>query len=395
MQSLSKQEIVYLAALFHDVAKGRGGDHSDLGAVDAEAFCLEQGLSRYDARLVAWLVRNHLELSITAQKQDIGDPDVINAFARRVGDETHLDYLYMLTCADVRGTNPKLWNSWKASLFHEFYQRVKQALRRGLESPIDQDELVRETQEAARNLLAEQQLDAGDIERTWQRFSPAYFLRHTAEEVAWHTRLLAERAAASEEPLVAIEPQSVRGTTGVLVFGRPRKHGFARATAVLDQLGLTIVDARIAPASNGFSLDIYHVLEENGSPILDAERITEMKGSLWRSLQQPEGFPLAVSRRTPRQVRLFHTPTQIMISTDERNHRSVLELVAGDRPGLLCDVGKALSEEQVDLQGARISTIGERAEDVFYITDHHHAPLDAAAEERLRQKLITALTHAG
>src|SRR5215468_1273659 len=153
MQQLPKPEVVYLAALFHDVAKGRGGDHSELGAVDAEAFCLEQGLSRYDARLVAWLVRNHLELSITAQKQDIGDPQVINAFAQRVGDETHLDYLYVLTCADVRGTNPKLWNSWKASLFHDFYDRVKRALRRGFESPIDQEQLVRETQETARRLL--------------------------------------------------------------------------------------------------------------------------------------------------------------------------------------------------------------------------------------------------
>ncbi len=150
MQQLPKPEVIYLAALFHDIAKGRGGDHSELGAVDAEAFCLEQGLSRYDARLVAWLVRNHLLLSLTAQKKDIGDPQVINEFARQVGDETHLDYLYVLTCADVRGTNPRLWNSWKASLFQEFYERVRAALRRGLESPIDQEQLHRENQEAAR-----------------------------------------------------------------------------------------------------------------------------------------------------------------------------------------------------------------------------------------------------
>jgi [protein-PII] uridylyltransferase len=140
MQQLPKPEIAYLGALFHDIAKGRGGDHSDLGAVDAEAFCLEQGISRYDARLVAWLVKNHLLLSMTAQKQDIGDPQVVNEFARKVGDEVHLDYLYVLTCADVRGTNPKLWNSWKASLFNEFYDGVKRALRRGLETPVDQED---------------------------------------------------------------------------------------------------------------------------------------------------------------------------------------------------------------------------------------------------------------
>ncbi|HKZ74936.1 MAG TPA: [protein-PII] uridylyltransferase, partial [Steroidobacteraceae bacterium] len=247
MQALPKQEIAYLAALFHDIAKGRGGDHSELGAVDAEAFCLEQGLSRYDARLVAWLVRNHLELSITAQKQDIGDPEVINAFARKVGDETHLDYLYALTCADVRGTNPKLWNSWKASLFHDFYSRVKRALRRGLESPIDQDELIRETQAAARQMLSERGVPAADVERAWARLSAPYFLRHTPDEVAWHTRLIAERDPGSDEPLVALEPRSIRGTTAVLTFAPHRRHGVARTTAVLDQLGLTIVDARITP----------------------------------------------------------------------------------------------------------------------------------------------------
>src|SRR5258706_4933513 len=141
MQSLPRQEIAYLAALFHDIAKGRGGDHSELGAVDAEAFCLEQGLGRYEARLVAWLVRNHLILSITAQKKDISDPDIIHDFARHVRDQAHLDYLYVLTVADVRGTNPKLWNAWKARLFEQFYERTKRALRRGLESPVDQEEL--------------------------------------------------------------------------------------------------------------------------------------------------------------------------------------------------------------------------------------------------------------
>src|SRR5262245_51645546 len=177
MQQLAKQEVIYLAALFHDIAKGRGGDHSELGAVDAEAFCLEQGLSRYDARLVAWLVRNHLLLSITAQKQDIADPEVINGFAKKVGDEAHLDYLYVLTCADVRGTNPKLWNSWKESLFHQFYERVKHALRRGLESPLDQDELVQETRSASRRLLIERGIADREIDSVWSRFTDSYFLR--------------------------------------------------------------------------------------------------------------------------------------------------------------------------------------------------------------------------
>jgi [protein-PII] uridylyltransferase len=391
MQALPRSEVAYLAALFHDIAKGRGGDHSELGAVDAEAFCLEQGLSPYDARLTAWLVRNHLLLSITSQKQDIGDPQVINAFARKVGDETHLDYLYVLTCADVRATNPKLWNSWKATLFRDFYQRVKQALRRGLESPIDAEHLVRETQDAARRALFERGVAEEDIVAVWTRFTAGYFLQHSPEEVAWHTQLLSERDAASDEPLAALDPRSVRGTTAALIFARPRRHGFARTTAALDQLGLNIVDARITPSGDGFSLDLYHLLEDDGAPIADSDRLAEIEHALWRSLQGAADAPLAVSRRAPRQVRMFHTPTHISVSVDERNRRSVLELIAGDRPGLLSEVGQVLMREHIELHAAKIMTVGERAEDVFYLTDFDNRPLSAAAAEQLKAHLMQAL----
>jgi [protein-PII] uridylyltransferase len=390
-QQLPKPEIAYLAALFHDIAKGRGGDHSELGSVDAEAFCLEQGLSRYDARLVAWLVRNHLELSVTAQKQDITDTEVVNAFARKVGDETHLDHLYVLTCADVRGTNPKLWNSWKASLFHEFYERVKRALRRGLESPIDEEELIRETQGAARLLLIGHGISDEDISRVWARFSTLYFLQYTPEEVAWHTRLLVERQPGPGDTLVAIEPHSVRGTTAVLAFVPEGIQGFARTTAVLDQLGLNIVDARISPTDDGFSLGLYHILEDDGAPITDRDRQSEIEFSVLRALQRADATMPVVSRRAPRQARMFNTTTQVTISVDDRNHRSVLELIAGDRPGLLCDLGKVLMQQHVELRKAKIMTVGERAEDVFYVTDLQHRPLNEQAALRLKEHLLQAL----
>ncbi len=392
MQQLPRPEIVFLGALFHDIAKGRGGDHSDLGAVDAEAFCLEQGLSRYDARLVAWLVKHHLLLSMTAQKQDIGNPQVIGEFARRVVDEAHLDCLYVLTCADVRGTNPKLWNSWKASLFHDFYQRVRRALRRGLETPLDQEELLHEHQDGARVLLRGSGTAPAATERVWAHLPTVYFLRHSPEEIARHTRALAAAGnGGPDEARVAVEPRSELGTTAVMIYAPHRRHGFARATAVLDQLGLNILEARITPVGNGFSLDSYHVLEENGGAIEDDERRSEIEQALWSSLQRPEEAPLAVSRRATRQMRVFRTPTQILISVDERNARSVLELTDGDRPGLLCDVGKVLWEERVDLHGAKISTLGERAEDVFYVTDRAQRPLDEATAERLRARLTEAL----
>ena len=394
MQTLPKQELIYLGALFHDIAKGRGGDHSDLGAVDAEAFCLEQGLSRYDARLVAWLVKSHLLLSTTAQKLDIGDPQVINEFARKVGDEAHLDYLYVLTCADVRGTNPKLWNSWKASLFHGLYEKARRALRRGLETPVDKEELVRENQAGARALLQATGLPPAALDTVWSKLPETYFLRYTPEEIARHTQVLANPDSGGEAARVAVENQPGSGTTAVLIYAPHHRHSFARATAVLDQLGLNIVDARITPVGNGYSLDTYHVLEEDGAMIADTDRLSEIEYSLWASLKRAGEAPLAVSRRAPRQLRVFRTPTQIAISVDERNARSVLELVAGDRPGLLCDVGKVLWEESVDLHAAKVGTMGERAEDVFYITDGERRPLAEAAAERLRTRLMETLSPA-
>ncbi len=229
------------------------------------------------------------------------------------------------------------------------------------------------------------------MKEAWSRFSEAYFLQHSAEEVAWHTRLLAERDSGSDEPVVALDPRSLRGTTAVLIFARTRRDGFGRTTAVLDQLGLNVMDARITPTGDGFSLDLYHVLEDDGAPITDNDRLSEIKHAIWRSLQRPDDAPFAVSRRAPRQARMFNTPTQIALNVDERNRRSVLELTAGDRPGLLCDVGKVLMEERIVLHAAKIMTVGERAEDVFYVTDFDNMPLNAADSQRLRNRLMQAL----
>lgn len=391
MQALPKPELAYLSALFHDIAKGRGGDHSELGAVDAETFCLEQGLSRYDARLVAWLVNNHLIFSMTAQKKDISDPKIIHEFAQHVGDQTHLDHLYVLTASDVRGTNPKLWNNWKASLFAEFYERTKRALRRGLENPIDKDELIAETQTQANELLRQQGFDLARIESIWKHFTDTYFIRHTPDEVAWHTRLLARRESSDNAPLVAVEQQSGRGGTAILTYTPHSQHSFAHTTALLDQVGLNIVDARIMPTANGFSVDTYHVLEDDGREFTDARRIRELETQLTKVLSNPDDEALKVTRRAPRQVRMFSTNTQINFNEDEINHRTVLELIAGDRPGLLCEVGKVFMNERVAIHNAKIMTVGERAEDVFFVTDEKGALLNEAARKQLQERLVTTL----
>jgi len=391
MMKLERPEIVYLAALFHDIAKGRGGDHSELGAIDAEAFCLELGLSRYDARLVAWLVRKHLLLSVTAQKKDTSDPEIIREFAQEVGDQTHLDYLYLLTVADIRGTNPKLWNSWKASLFSDFYEKARRALRRGLEAPIDEDELVAETCAEALKALERRGIARDEVEQFWRRCTHGYFLRHTPVEVAWHTRLISERDPADESPLVAVRETPERGGNAVLTYMPHSPRSFARTTALLDQLGLNILEARITYLDDGMSLDSYLILDDTGEPISDRRQAAEIEQRLSRALQRTDEELPEVTRRAPRQVRMFSTPTQIVFSEDPTSRWTILEIVAGDRPGLLSRIGSVFLDESIDLFTAKIVTVGERAEDVFYVSDQAGEPLDDTAIERLRSKLKEAL----
>ncbi|MEM9385859.1 MAG: [protein-PII] uridylyltransferase [Pseudomonadota bacterium] len=390
MQALPKPEIAYLGALFHDIAKGRGGDHSELGAVDAEAFCLELGLPRYDARLVAWLVRHHLLLSVTAQKKDISDPEVLHEFASVVGDETHLDYLYVLTVADVRGTNPKLWNSWKASLFRELHQATRRALRRGLENPIDREELIDQTQAAAREQLLEGGLEPAAIDSVWNRFTDEYFLRHSPQEVIWHSNRLAPLAMDGAESLIAVAREPKRGGTGVLIYQPYSPANFARSTAVFAELGLNVLEARLTVVANQASLDTYVVLDESGKTLDDAGRVSELEQRL-REAMARDGLEPAVSRKTPRRVRLFSTRTRIEFAIDARAGHTVMELVAPDRPRLLFDAGTALREARVQLHTAKISTIGERAEDVFILTDEAGAPLTDAACAQLKELLLSAL----
>jgi [protein-PII] uridylyltransferase len=309
-----------------------------------------------------------------------------------VGDQTHLDCLNLLTVADVRGTNPKLWNSWKSSLFHDFYERTKRALRRGLEAPVDQDELVAETRAEATELLARAGIPAALAAVVWARMNDNYFLRHTPVEIAWHTRLLAEREPDDASPLVAVGEAAERGGNSVVTCLPHRQHNFARTTALLDQMGLNILDARITALEGGLSLDTYLVLEDTGTPIADRHRAHEIEQQLQRVLALPEdATPPAVTRRAPRQARMFSTPTQIAFSEDPLSQHTILELIAGDRPGLLSEVGKVLLAERVDVVTARIMTIGERAEDVFHVTDDRGMQLGDEARLRLQEKLTTAL----
>jgi len=371
---IPKPELLYIAALFHDIAKGRGGDHSTLGAKDAIRFCERHQLSRYDTRMAAWLVRNHLLMSTTAQRKDISDPEVINDFAAQVGNLTHLEHLYLLTVADIRATSPTVWNSWKDALLVELYQATRRALRRGLANPIEAEDIIRETQEDARELLEDTPVPAPAIRGFWDRLGEDYFLRYSADEIRWHTQAVA--AEGEDGPLVLIRQETERGGTEIFIY-TPRAEGlFAQVTTALDQLGLNIHDARIIGSRDGYTLDTYIVLEEDGEPIADPRRVDEIRQTLEHLLSTSEKPPLTVSRRLPRQLRHFPIPPQVSFEEDPHSDRTIMEVMASDRPGLLSKIGQALTGCGVMLQNAKVATLGERVEDVFFITDRQGRPLE-------------------
>ncbi|WP_346795793.1 [protein-PII] uridylyltransferase [Halomonas sp. Bachu 37] len=394
IHQLPKLEILWIAGLFHDIGKGRGGDHSLIGARDVEHFCHRHHVPAHDTRLVSWLVEHHLAMSMTAQKRDITDPDVIRDFARTVRDESRLDYLYVLTVADINATNPTLWNGWRASLLRQLYTETKRALRRGLNNPPERDDWVRETRAEARSLLLTIGIDSQQIDKLWDSLGEDYFLQYAPSEIVWQTQgILAHRE--SPLPLVLISaPTSdmAEGGTKVFIHTRSVDDLFAATAAAMEQLGLSIHDARIATSNNDWTLNTFIVLDDQGQAIRDPARIEEMHRHLVEELDDPDDYPQIVTRHTPRQLKHFKVPTEVLIEQDPANERTLLELTAPDRPGLLARVGQIFMEQDIALSAAKIATLGERVEDVFFITTKAGEPLtDPERQQQLRERLIEVL----
>ncbi|UCE90268.1 MAG: [protein-PII] uridylyltransferase, partial [Pseudomonadota bacterium] len=391
MARVPKQELLLIAGLFHDIARGRGGDHSELGARDAIEFCKHHGMSDYDARLVGWLVRAHLLMSTTAQRKDIDDPDVVHAFACEVGDRSRLDYLYLLTVADIRATSPKVWNSWKDSLLKELYYAARRALRRGLGNRIVQSELVAETRAEARKPLLAAGIDDDAVDSLWQTLGEEYFLRYSPSEVVWHTRSILEHGD-PDESLVLVRAESGRGGTEVVIYAHESQHLFAQITAALDQIGLTIVDARIITTTDDHAIDTFLVLEEDGQPISEPQRIQEIRDKLDEYLASDKLPEEPVARHVPRQAKHFRFPTRVEFSQDENTRRTIMDVTAYDRPGILSQIGAALVRCNTRVRNAKIATFGERAEDIFYITDSNDQPLSRPEQfEHLTDAITQAL----
>jgi [protein-PII] uridylyltransferase len=394
---LSKIELLYVAGLYHDIGKGRGGDHSELGALQARQFCRRHGLSSNDSELVSWLVRDHLVMSTISQRSDISDPEVIQDFARRVKTLERLDYLYALTVADINATNPTLWNSWRATLLRQLYMEARRALERGLDTPLERTERVRDTMEAALAELERLHIDRGRAVEIWDNPDDAFFLQQTVDDIVWQTRAISDHHI-DEGPLVLVRnvtgPVDTEGATQIFLYTPDRANLFAASVAALDQLNLSIQAARIHTSESGLCFNTYLVLDDDGMPLGEnALRFARIRDTLAKTISDPESFPRVLSRRVPRVLKQFARATEANVSNDPTGgDYSVLRVLAADRPGLLARLGTIFMEFDLNVMNANITTLGERVEDVFFITDRTGEPLaDAEMISRLERTICERL----
>ncbi|MGL5157480.1 MAG: [protein-PII] uridylyltransferase, partial [Acinetobacter junii] len=393
-QRISRHDIVYLAAIFHDIAKGRGGDHSELGALDAIEFCRTHGFTERECKLVAWLINNHLLMSLTAQKKDISDPDEVKEFAEKVGDMEHLDYLYTLTVADINATNPKLWNTWRASLMRQLYTYARDVIRSGLGRPVDYQMLIEDTKFAASELLVND-FSLAEVEKVWQELGDEYFVKESANEIAWHTQAILQHGD-NPAPLVLLRAHrnAAQDAVQIFIYTRDQPNLFATTVAVLDRMNLDVQDARIITASTAFSLDTYLVLDRFGTLLTDPERERKVKLALVEALSHPDQYPGIMQRRIPRHLRHFDVQNTVDIALNPALQQHMVEISTLDQPGLLARIGALFMLQGLDIHSARIATLGERAEDIFFVTKKNGVLLTDEEVKLFAETLKAALDEA-
>ena len=386
IQTVPKQELLLITGLFHDIAKGRGGDHSQLGAIDATEFCKLHDLSDYDTNLVAWLIRNHLLMSTTAQKKDISDPDVVYEFATKVGDLIHLKYLYLLTVADIRATSDSVWNSWKDSLLKNLYKATRNVLRQGLENPILKTELVFENKRLALSQLSDR-YSAEDVNRIWDKIDDDYFTRHTIKEIVWQTTTLLDD---NSETKVAFRHSAKHDVSTLFVYTRAFSGLTSIITSVLELFKLDIVDARIIETTSGNAFETYHIQNQSD---------TTAEESFYNKLQAAIKQHIADKTRASsasdtnfinRRIKHFLFSVTVTFDNTLSQDVTIMTVKAPDQPGILSRITHAIDKHNHNIISAKIATYGEIIEDIFNITDKDGSKLSEAAQLQLQQEIISS-----
>jgi len=354
--------ILYTAALFHDIAKGRGGDHSELGCKDVRTFCRQHGIATEDAQLIEFLVREHLCMSRIAQKEDLSNPEVIAAFAQRVGNERYLTALYLLTVADIRGTSPKVWNAWKGKLLEDLYRYTLRVLGGGAPDPRAE---VESRKREALTMLALHAEPFESHKALWATLDVSYFMRHEAADIAWHARQLSRHVGTGKSVVRARRSAAGEGMQ-VLVYTPDAPDLFARICGYFEEAGLSILDAKIHTAHNGYALDTFQVI----SPSLTdhyRELVAMVESELVRAIGVVGPLLPAGKGRVSRRVKSFPIAPRVDLRPDEKGQRWLLSVSASDRVGLLYSIARVLARHRINLQLAKVTTLGERVEDTFLI----------------------------
>jgi len=393
-KNFRRRELIVIAALYHDIAKGRGGDHSTLGKVDIANFAERHGLQPQEVDLLKWLVENHLLMSTISQREDTSDPDVIHKFATHVGDQMHLDYLYVLTVADINATNPRLWTEWKGSLMHNLYFETKRALQLGTVAPFSRAAWVREAKDSALRALGADNIVSAEAISVWRDVDEDFFLRESAEDVAEFTKaILANQDAGKAVILISDVGEEIPVATQIFVHSKDRQNNFSIIASALDRLNLNIHDARLNSNSEGSAFDVFYVLDEQDQPIgKDSLRCEKILQTLHQAIANPTEINIDVQQRTPRQLKNFALKTAANLRHDVEANCVILEIITPDRPGLLAHLTQIFVRFELRVLHAKISTLGERVEDIFYLTDKNLEPLtdsdvSAALIETIRREL--------
>ena len=390
-RQLPRVELLYIAGLYHDIAKGMGGDHSTLGATITRAFCERHQLPARETDLVCWLVTHHLVMSTTAQRKDTQDPQVIHEFAVLVGNQTRLDYLYALTVADINATNPTLWNGWRARLLQDLYLHTRKALRHGSEEQRDRSGYAQDIQQEVLSRFTGKQAEA--VLHLWEDVDDDYFVRERVADITWHTEEILARGP-DESPLILIQDAKTRqendGFTRIFIHTKDRKDLFVSILTALDSFRLEVVEAGIATSRADMTFNTFTILGMDRQPVSRDPRITErIKKTIMQAVVAEDIKPPQV-RRTPRRLVPFPMKTEVNIRQAPHLAQSVLEVSAPDRPGLLAVIAKVLVEGDINLVTAKITTLGERVEDIFYITDQAGRPITDPQQQQSLHDLLQA-----
>lgn len=385
--SFESPYLLYLGALFHDIAKGRGGDHSKLGTLDAKRFCQQHGLSKEETQLVAWMVESHLSMSSTAQKLDLSDPQVIENFSKLVADERHLVALYLLTVADIRGTSPKVWNAWKAKLLETLYLSSQRLLSGNANDAADE---VHARKADAQAILSHYSIMERSYQPLWDKLEAQYFIRHTGQEIAWHSRLLLAHVNTKDAIVRARLSPSGDGIQ-VMIYIPDRDDLFACICSAFERIGYTIVEAKIHTTKHAYALDSFLVLDHNDRSISYRDLLSYIEYELSSSLRSKETPAAPIKGRLSRQVKHMPIKSNVTIESVLETNNHKIEIVAGDRPGLLSTIADAFLKQDIKIQTAKINTLGKRAEDVFLICGKNGTKLSDLTINTLKTTLLESV----